>query len=509
MMINSRIIQKLIHMGLVSAIILSFEHAHSMERFAITAGSTVTNTGTSIINGNIGLYPGTALTGFPPGIVTSPYTININNGLALHAQSDLTAAYNVLAGRPFSVDLTGQDLGGKILSPGVFNFNTSSQMTGTLTLDGQGNANSVFIFNIGSTLTTASASRINLINGAQASNVYFRVGSSATLGSATQFAGRILAMTSITLVTAANIQCGAAMARNGAVTLDSNIITICPVVVLPVATPAVPVAEASKVPNASRVSSLISQFSLSGSDVPIVFQVLPAVLGPAELARAYTELSGEAGTAVAPAGIQSMNSFMSVMFDAVFADEGEVGHTGIGAIPASGRGTVRALGYLSETPQQDDHIPLNTLERQTISSAEALKQYSIWGGVYGGRSRINGDEASGSHTRSIDTTGFAAGLDRRITTDTRVGFAISAGSSRFGLFQSIAARLVVWLMVRPGLVCVPPPLIVAAPARTTPPVGKAVAATVLAVCAMAAPVNKTEENCAKAATSKMDFFGAE
>lgn len=363
MIINSRIIQKLIDMGLVPAIILSFEHAHSMERFAITAGSTVTNTGTSIINGNIGLYPGTALTGFPPGIVTSPYTININNGLALHAQSDLTAAYNVLAGRPFSVDLTGQDLGGKILSPGVFNFNTSSQMTGTLTLDGQGNANSVFIFNIGSTLTTASASRINLINGAQASNVYFRVGSSATLGSATQFAGRILAMTSITLVTAANIQCGAAMARNGAVTLDSNIITICPVVVLPVATPAVPVAKASKVPNASRVSSLISQFSLSGSDVPIVFQVLPAVLSPAELARAYTELSGEAGTAVAPAGLQSMNSFMSVMFDAVFADEGEVGHTGIGAIPASGRGTVRALGYLSETPQQDDHIPLNTLER--------------------------------------------------------------------------------------------------------------------------------------------------
>src|SRR6202040_1169636 len=130
-----------------------------------------------------------------------------------------TIAYLNLAGRPVTQDLTGQDLGGKTLIAGVYGFSTSAQLTGTLTLDGQGNPNSVFIFNVGSTLTTASASRIVLINGAQGSNVFFRVGSSATLGSTTSFTGDILALTSITLTTGANIICGDALAQNGQVSL--------------------------------------------------------------------------------------------------------------------------------------------------------------------------------------------------------------------------------------------------------------------------------------------------
>jgi hypothetical protein len=155
--------------------------------FGVLAGSTVTNTGSTVINGNVGVSPGSAITGFPPGIVNG--ATHAADAVAAQAQVDDTNAYNVLAGRPITTNLTGQDLGGKTLIAGVYGFNTSAQLTGTLTLNGQGNPNSVFIINVGSTLTTASGSSILLINGAQGGNVFFRVGSSATLGTSTSFIG--------------------------------------------------------------------------------------------------------------------------------------------------------------------------------------------------------------------------------------------------------------------------------------------------------------------------------
>ena len=130
-------------------------------------------------------------------------------------------------GRPAQFDLTGQDLGGKFLVPAVYAFAASAQLTGVLTLNGQGNSAAQFVFQIGSTLTTASNSAVLLINGANGNNVYWAVGSSATLGTNTVFAGNIVALTSITLNTGASITCGRALARNGAVTLDSNTITLC------------------------------------------------------------------------------------------------------------------------------------------------------------------------------------------------------------------------------------------------------------------------------------------
>jgi hypothetical protein len=201
--------------------------AQSLDSFAILAGSVATNTGASIISGNVGVSPGAAITGFPPGIVTAPYAIHSADAIAARAQSDLTIAYNALAARAPTSDLTGQDLGGLTLTPGVYNFNTSSQLTGALTLDGGGNPNAVFIFKIGSTLTTASASVVQLINGAQGRNVFFQVGSSATLGTTTSFAGKILALANITLNTGAQINCGAALAQIGAVTLDTNVVSVC------------------------------------------------------------------------------------------------------------------------------------------------------------------------------------------------------------------------------------------------------------------------------------------
>jgi Ice-binding-like len=189
--------------------------------FTVLAGSTITNTGPTVITGNLGLDPGTAssVTGFPPGSVTGVQ--HTADAVALQAKNDLKTAYTDAATAPTTSDLTGKNLGGKNLTPGVYTFSSSAQLTGSLTLSGNG----VFIFRIGSTLTTASNSVVLLRNGAQACAVYWQVGSSATLGSATQFQGNLMALTSITMVTGANILKGRALARNGALTLDTNRIT--------------------------------------------------------------------------------------------------------------------------------------------------------------------------------------------------------------------------------------------------------------------------------------------
>jgi Ice-binding-like len=196
--------------------------------FAVLAGSTVTNTGPSFVSGNLGVWPGTAITGFPPGIVNGG-TVYDGNAVAMLAESDLTTAYHEAAGQPCSAmnTLTGEDLGGLTLMPGVYCFASSAQLTGTLTLDGNGNPNATFIFQVGSTLTTATGSSVKLVDYAQGSNLFWQIGSSATLGTTTDFAGNILALESITLNTGANIECGSALARNGGVTMDTNTLSAC------------------------------------------------------------------------------------------------------------------------------------------------------------------------------------------------------------------------------------------------------------------------------------------
>ncbi len=191
--------------------------------FAVLAGSTVTNTGPTTIGGDLGVSPGTAGTGFPPGIVSG--TIDEADAVAGTAQHDLTTAYNTLAGLPFNENLTGQDLGGLTLLPGVYSFSSSAQLTGTLTLNAQGNNNALWVFEIGTTLTTASSSVVQIINGGPDEGLFWQVGSSATLGTSTAFEGNILAAQSISLDTGAIIPCGRALAENAAVTLDTNVIS--------------------------------------------------------------------------------------------------------------------------------------------------------------------------------------------------------------------------------------------------------------------------------------------
>ncbi len=188
--------------------------------FAVFAASTITNTGPTVVNGDIGLTPGSAVTGFPPGTLNG--TLRINDAVATQAKLDLQAAYNDLAGRACN---TVEPVLNSTLSPGVYCFPSSAELNTALVLNGGGNPNAVFVFQIGSTLTTASNSSVTLINGASAANVFWQVGSSATLGTNTAFQGTIIAYSSVTLNTGASIVRGRAMALNGAVTMDTNVIT--------------------------------------------------------------------------------------------------------------------------------------------------------------------------------------------------------------------------------------------------------------------------------------------
>jgi hypothetical protein len=209
-------------LALLSVLALS-AHADilgSADAFGILGASAVTNTGPSVVYQDLGVWPGNSITGFPPGIVLG--TIHNDDAVAMQAQADALTGYNYLAGLAATQNLTGQDLGGLTLDAGVYFFASSAQMTGTLTLDFQGMSNMMVVFQIGSTLTTASASKVNIINPGMNDQVFWQVGSSATLGTTTDFVGSIIAEQSITMNTGADINCGRAIALNAAVTMDTN-----------------------------------------------------------------------------------------------------------------------------------------------------------------------------------------------------------------------------------------------------------------------------------------------
>lgn len=190
--------------------------------FVVLGGSTVTNTGASVLNGDLGVSPGTALVGFGSPAVVNGAT-HANDAVAQQAQADLTTAYDVAAAQPVppANDLTGTDLGSRTLIPGAYRYTSSAQLTGALTLDAQGDPAAQFVFEIGSTLTTASASSVVLTNGASPCNVFWQVGSSATLDTDTAFQGTVMALTDITLNARASVV-GRMLARNGQVSLIQN-----------------------------------------------------------------------------------------------------------------------------------------------------------------------------------------------------------------------------------------------------------------------------------------------
>lgn len=414
----------------------------STDNFSILAGAGITNTGPTVITGTAA-HPGdlgsstATIGGFPPGLVTPPGVIHpIGDAATIAALNSLGTAYVNLAARPPTADLTGQNLGGLTLIPGVYNFSSVAQLTGVLNLNGLGNPNAVFVFNIGSTLTTASASVVTLMNGAQGGNVFWRVGSSATLGTTTSFAGDILAQTSITLNTGARITCGAAWARDGAVTLDSNAITVCDLIGAGLLGPFFnPTLASLLLPSATdnqrRVANAIDAFVANGGLLPLAFLNL-FNLSPADLGNALSQLSGEPGTGIAQAGTQAMNSFLALVTNP----------------------------FAENRAQEPPRSPLITKTAYYKAGAAAPvadpRNWSIWAAAYGGQSNYNGNVFVGSHDATSRTYGFATGIDRRVTPYTVVGFALAGGGTSYGLFGGLGGghsdmfQAAVYTMTRVG-----------------------------------------------------------
>lgn len=191
--------------------------------YAVLADDAVTNTGNSVINGDLGVHPGTKVSGFPPGTINGQR--HAGDAAAQRAQTDLTAAYKDAAGRTASRTI-GPQLGGQTLTPGVYKAQEAATLDGTLTLDAQGSSSAVFIFQLGAKLTTSQNSIVRVVNSpTPACGVVWTVGDSATLGTNTSFLGRIMAVKDITLQSAAKVEQGGTLSRDGGVTLDTNAVS--------------------------------------------------------------------------------------------------------------------------------------------------------------------------------------------------------------------------------------------------------------------------------------------
>jgi len=188
--------------------------------YAVLASSTVTSTGATVVNGDLGVWPGTAYVSVSPSSTVNG-SVHAGDVIAQHAQASLNVAYNDAAGRSTAPIGVAGDLGGKTLSPGLYKSTSTLSLTGTLTLHGNG----VYIFQVGSALTVGTGGTIVLSGGATAADVFWQVGSSATLGTAADFKGTIMALASVTMATGARLE-GRALALHGAVTMDSNNVTV-------------------------------------------------------------------------------------------------------------------------------------------------------------------------------------------------------------------------------------------------------------------------------------------
>lgn len=410
--------------------------AQELQSFGVVSGQSLTNTGPTTIVGNIAVNPGTSYTGSDD--VTQVGEVFLGDAVSGRIQNDLTTLYTVLEGRPTSQsgDLTGQDLGGMTLTAGVYNFDTSAGLAAgqTLTLDAGGNPDAIFIFNIGTTLTAGSGATVVLENGAQGGNVFYRVGSSATLDTSSDLQGQIVALTSITMNTSASVSCGAVHARNGSVTLDTNTIEICRLDAqgYDIATKNLTLTKSQQ-----AVAAALNEHVAAGGVLPIGLAILPATLTPAELAVSLAQLTGEVSTGVAPMGFQAMSGFM----DTVVRSGRKL------RLPAAApRDTGVPVGLVLDkinTPYSGKYgsEPESGLQvlAYPATVAQPSRDWDIWASGYGTSSVVEADADLGFQERIYDDKGFAAGLNYAISNRTNIGVALSWNVANFALDDGLGS----------------------------------------------------------------------
>ena len=410
--------------------------AQDFPSFSVIAGQSLTNTGPTTIVGNIAVSPGTSYTG--AGSVTQTGETFLGDAVAIRIQNDLTTLYTVLAGRPTSQggNLTGQDLGGMTLTAGVYNFDTSAGIAAgqTLVLDGGGNPDAIFIFNIGTTLTAASGSRVLLQNGAQGGNVFYRVGSSATLDTSSTLEGQIVALTSISMNTSASISCGTALARNGSVTLDTNTIRICTLAGQSFDTAAI---DPSLSENQKALAKALSDHVTNGGTLPIGLAILAATQTPAELSASLTQLTGEVSTGVAPMGMQAMTAFLDAVMrygrrppipTAAPRDEG----VPVGLV----RDKINEVytGKYGSEPSDGGYVL-----SYSASLTQPSRDWAIWASGYGSSDVTDGDADLGWQERTSTNRGVAVGLNYSLDNSTNFGAALSWNVADFALDNGLGS----------------------------------------------------------------------
>jgi uncharacterized protein with beta-barrel porin domain len=400
------------------------------QTFGVLGGSAVTNTGPTTVFGDVGVWAGssiTGFTGFPNGSVVPPGTIQQTTAVAQQAQSDNTTAYNALKGTAITTDLTGTNLGGLTLVPGVYGFSSSAQLTGALVLDAQNNSNAFFIFNIASALNTSVASSVSLINGANGGNVFWLVGSTASLSASTAFTGNILALTSITLGAAATIICGRALAQTAEVTLINNTIII----------PGVGgciVPDTSALTLLMNLGDLLEGGGLSENQTEVAQSIIDLInansgnpvidaLGSvplSELAAALNSISGEGVSGAQETAFGSTNMFMSaVMGQATFWRD----NTSQGIVAMAPTAGPLKLGPTDEGPEASG------------IARDRPGTWRLWASGFGGTASLNGNAQVGSANLNSPTAGLASGLDYQITRSTLVGIAGGFTTSNFSVDQ--------------------------------------------------------------------------
>ncbi|MFI6509891.1 ice-binding family protein [Streptosporangium sp. NPDC050855] len=321
--------------------------------FAVLGGSTVTNTGATVLTGDLGVSPGTAITGFPPGTVSG--TVHAGDTAAAQAQSDLTIAYDDAAAQP-SDAVIPTELGGTTVTPGTYTSAAGTfGITGEVILDAQGDPDAVFIFKAASTLITAAASTVTLTGGAQACNVFWLVGSSATLGASSDLAGTVLALASITAGADVTVD-GRLLARNGAVTLDSDTVTVSQCAVDPPRTTTTTVNSSCAMTQQGPITFTATVRSSSSvvPSGPVEFFADGVSLGTAQLdATGHADLTvsgltegARQITAVFP-GTDALDPSTSAVFTQ------DVDADGFCLVPACGQAVRRGLQTRSSVPRRN------------------------------------------------------------------------------------------------------------------------------------------------------------